>query len=861
MAEWRRRLAGRLRRDAIDAELQEEMRTHLEMKASATDDPDGARRQFGNITLLLEDCRAVWGWPRLDDWLRDFRYALRGLVRNPGFAITVVVTLALGIGASSTIFSLIDAILIRPLPYPNSGRLVAIHEARPGDERARTPVAPGRLEDWQHLTTTLVAIAGSSVETVTDTTNPAPEQVAAAYVSPRFFSVLGTRPALGRVFIPDEERCGGPLAVVISNGLWRRRFSADPGVLGRLLVLANQNYLIVGVMPSTFQYPSATTEVWTPKQATPELLQIREARFYDCIGLLKPGVTLEQGQADLAAVQNRLGEQYPKTDAGWGVAFEPLKDLLVGNVRLALWLLFGSVAVLLLIACANVACLLLARLNSRTAEIATRCSLGAGRAAIGRQLFTEGLVYALAGGLLGMIAASAGIDFLRKQLSYLPRIAELTVDARMLALVAGVSVSAALLFSIAPILQTFRQDMARSLIRGGRSLVGNRQRLPRILVSAQLALATSLLIGAGLFLRSLIRVQEAPLGFRPDNVLAVRVAASSSERPETTVQRHQRILETLAALPGVTAVSMSAGLPGVDPTWPREFEIAGESSPDGALRFASWRIVTASYFATLRIPIIEGRSCRMNTDPQRPFEALVNRRFAQRYFQGRNPIGHNILGGPQGEGAARIVGVVADAREDGPAREPQALIYACGFLRYWADSDVLIQTRNPMALSGAVRAAIHDIEPRRPVYSTRPLPDALRRALSQTRFQTLLLSLFSMMALALAAIGLYGVMAYMVSQRTREIGLRVALGARPGQVVGEILRSGGALAGAGAGAGIVLAAAASRLLSALLYGVRPSDMTAYLAATGVLFAAAFLACLIPGKRGASIDPTEALREQ
>jgi putative ABC transport system permease protein len=306
---------------------------------------------------------------------------------------------------------------------------------------------------------------------------------------------------------------------------------------------------------------------------------------------------------------------------------------------------------------------------------------------------------------------------------------------------------------------------------------------------------------------------------------------------------------------------MSAGLPGVDPTWPREFEIAGESSPDGALRFASWRIVTASYFETLRIPIIEGRSCRMNTDPQRPFEALVNRRFAQRYFQGRNPIGHNILGGPQGEGAARIVGVVADAREDGPAREPQALIYACGFLRYWADSDVLIQTRNPMALSGAVRAAIHDIEPRRPVYSMRPLPDALRRALSQTRFQTLLLSLFSMMALALAAIGLYGVMAYMVSQRTREIGLRVALGARPGQVVGEILRSGGALAGAGAGAGIVLAAAASRLLSALLYGVRPSDMTAYLAATGVLFAAAFLACLIPGKRGASIDPTEALREQ
>jgi predicted permease len=370
-----------------------------------------------------------------------------------------------------------------------------------------------------------------------------------------------------------------------------------------------------------------------------------------------------------------------------------------------------------------------------------------------------------------------------------------------------------------------------------------------------------LLIGAGLFLRSLIRLQEAPLGFRPENVLTLRVGASYNERPDAAVQRHQRILDTLSALPGVTAVSMSSGLPGVHSTWPREFAIEGEPSPDGTLRFATWRIVTAAYFQTLGIPILEGRSCLMTTDAQRPFEVLVNQSFANLHFPGRNPVGMTILGGPQGDSAPKIVGIVADAREDGHGKEPQPLIYSCGFLRFWPDSDFLIQTRNPLALAGAAQETIRKIEPSRPVYSVHPLTDALQDALSQTRFRTLLVSLFSMMALTLAAIGLYGVMAYMVSQRTREIGIRVALGARPGQIVGEIMRSGGVLALAGAAVGIALAAAASRMLSTLLYGVRPSDITSYLSATAVLLGVALLACLIPGRRATSIDPTQALREQ
>lgn len=633
-----------------------------------------------------------------------------------------------------------------------------------------------------------------------------------------------------------------------------------PGVIGRGLILADQTYAVVGVMPATFQYPTPATQVWLPKQATPELLRIREARFYQTAGRLKLGVTIEQAQADLATVEQGLGRQYPKSDAGWSVALEPLKDRLVGKVRLGLWLLVGSVSLLLLIACANVACLLLARLSSRATEIATRLSLGAGRAAIARQLFAEGLVYAAAGGLLGMMASFSGIEFLRRELPDFPRISELEVDGRMLVTVAGISGMAAILFSLAPIVQTLRRDATGSVIRSGRGVVGGRHRLTRVLVSGQLALATALLIGAGLFMRSLLKLQEVPLGFRPDAVLTLRVGASYNERPDSAMERHQRILDSLSSLPGVTSVAMSSGLPGADPTWPREFEIAGEATPDGSLRFATWRIVTARYFQTVGITVLEGRTCRMSTDSARPFEALVNRSFADRYFGGRVPLGRTIGQGPSGN-AGEIVGVVANAREDGPGIEAQPLIYSCGYLRYWPDSNILIQTRSPGAVANAAREAIRSIEPSRPVYSVRPLAGALRDSLSQTRFRTLLVSLFSMLALTLAAIGLYGVMAYMVSQRIREIGIRVALGARPAQIAGDVLRSGVLLAGAGVVAGIGLAAAVSRVLGTLLYGVRPSDLVSYLSATGMLLGVALLACLIPSRRATSIDPTLALREQ
>ncbi len=863
MTDLWRKLAGFMRRGAIEAELQEEMRVHLEMKAAATGDDDVARRQFGNATLLLEQAREAWGWPRLEAWVRDLRHGFRIMAKRPGFAATVILTLAIGIAANSTIFSLVNAVLLRPLPYPRSERLVSLHEMRLSADRLASRVAPARLEDWQRLTRTFEGLAGTNVETFAETTGVVPEQVHIAKVSPRFFAVFGVDPLQGRAFSTQEERFGGPKAIVIGEGLWKRRFSSDPGAIGRALRLEGQDYVIVGVMPSSLQFPSSSIDAWIATQADAELMADRgaSARYYEAVGRLKPGVTMGQAQSDLTEIQNNLGRLYPKTDAGWGVALSPLKDQLVGKVRPTLWLLFGSVSLLLGIACANVGCLLLAQLQSRAGELATRCALGAGRAAVARQLLAEGLAYAFLGGGVGASAAYGGVGILRRQLSEAPRIMETTVDVRALAFVAAISVTAAVMFSLAPMIQVFKQDLAVSMVRSARSIVGGGQRLPRMLVSAQLALATVLLVGAGLFLRSLLTLQETPLGFQTDRVLALRVSASFSEPPEAVITRHQRTMEALSALPGVRAVAMSHGLPGRLAIVPNEFRLAGEPPDQTGAHFTRLRIVTAGYFRVLDIPVA-GETCRMNPDPREEFQAIVNKTFVDRYLMARDPIGRQIILRPQESSAAvKIVGVAGNAREEGYAQAVEPLVYLCGFLRWFPDSDFLIRTTGlPEGVVRQAREAIQALEPGRAVYSAQPLADALSETLSQHRFRTSLIGVFSIIALTLAAIGLYGVMSYMVSLRTREFGIRLAFGASRSTIAVEILRSAALLAAAGGAMGLVLAAVSARALTAMLSGVRAWDLTTYVFAAGLLAGVALIACLQPGWRAVSVDPTEALRE-
>lgn len=861
MLEWWEKLKALRRRRQIRAELDEEIRSHIGMKAAATGDELLALRCFGNVTLRLQECREAWGWPELEGWIRDLRYGIRSMLRQPGFAATVVVTLAIGISATTAVFSLINTILLHPLPYPGSTRLVSLHQVRTSADQIRSRVAPAQLEDWAARTHSFDALAGYDLETVAETTGPVPEQIHIAKVSPRFFEVLGTAPLVGKVFSDQEEHFGGPAAIVISERLWQRRFSGNVGVLGRNLHLEKRSYVVSGVMPEGFQFPDPTIDGWIAMQADPDLLRDRTAaaRFYECVGRLSPGFTLRRAQQELEEVQRTLGNVYPTTDAGWSVAIEPLKEHLVGSVTPTLWLLFFSVGLLLLIAASNVACLLLSQINARAREISTRCALGAGRGAIVRLLLAQGLGFSTLGCLAGVLAAAATVKWLR--LSDIPRISELAIDGKVLLFAAGMSVSVAMVSSLAPAVQVLRKNF--SVVRCGRGVIGGSQRLPSFLVAGQLSLAMILLVSSGLLIQTLLHVRDSRLGFETEHVLAFRISASYSEAPEDVVQRHQRTLDMLRALPGVLSASISAGLPGNGPLPPVDFRIAGEPYDPTGAHSARRRIVTAQYFRTLRIPILGGETCRMNPDPKEEFQALVNKAFTDRYLRGRDPIGRTVTLHPQeSTPSMRIVGLVDNAREEGYAKDVEPVIYTCGFLRWLPDSDFLVQTRaNPATFAHTVREAVHTIEPARAVYSVQPLSDALSDTLSRERFRTKVLGGFSSIALILAAIGLYGVLAYMVAQRTREFGVRIALGATRAQIGAEIVRSAGPLVAAGLASGIVVAAVVAKLMGSLLVNTSPLDLAAYSSAAGVLSGAALLACVIPGLRATSISPTVALREQ
>jgi putative ABC transport system permease protein len=538
------------------------------------------------------------------DMLDQCHAAIRGLRHRRGVAVTVVLTLMLGIGANSAIFSAVDAVLLKPLPFPDAERLVAVYELNQGRRQATQLVAPVRLEEWNRQNRSFAGLAGSYFENMTDTTGATPERVEAMRTSPRFFSVLGVPAAIGRTLSAQEEIFGGPPAVVLSDAFWRKRFNADPGVVGQALVLSGASRTIVGVMPRSFQYPTATTEVWIPAQMSGGILRARQARFYTAVGRLNAGVTLEQAQADLTSVQRRLGEQFPETDKGWGASLVPLKEEQIGGVRRSLWFLFGAVALVLLAACGNVACLMLAEASRREHEIAVRLALGAPRAIVIRQLLIEGLVLALAGATLGLIAARWGTELLRQTASQLPRMQDVHVDARLVLFTLTLGVMTTMVFALAPALHATRGDPADALARGGRGRVGGRHLLQRALVAAQVALAIILLVGAGLLIRSFVRVQQVSPGFSPDSVLTFRMSAQWSERPEAVVGRLARTIARLEEIPGVEAAALGQLLPAGIDLPPGEFHIVGRDATEKT--FSLGRSVSAGYF---RAAAIRQRRC------------------------------------------------------------------------------------------------------------------------------------------------------------------------------------------------------------------------------------------------------------
>jgi predicted permease len=851
---------GRLHRD-----LEDELAFHLRERCDQLE-ADGmtpaeaartARLQFGTPALQLERTRDMDIHQHLDNTLRNLRHAARALARSPGFTATVVATLALGIGANSAVFSAIYAVLLRPLPLPNPDRLVTLSAF---SVKARQIfIAPVRLEDWNRLNSTFSAISGYYVQDESELSGELPERLTRALVAPRFLQVWGVAPALGRDFAPNEEHFGGPPAVLISDRLWRRRFAADPHVIGKLLRFNGNGTPIIGVMPASFVFPDRGIDLWSPSPNDAPIAQGRDLTWYTGIGRLKPGVTLAQALADLNTVQANLGRQFPKTDAQLSAAIKPLAESSVAGVRSSLWILFGSVTLLLLIACTNVAALLLARAAARRQEIAVRFSLGATRASVVAHLLAEVLILAFVGAALGLILASSAAEVFRSLGKSLPRVEEIALDWRIVLYSMGCAVVATLICGIVPALHGTRRDLAGAT-RGGRATVSGGNRVQLGLVGVQVALAVTLLAGAALLVRSLQELGRVSPGFDAGHVLTFHISSSWSETTDFKASRRrvERILDRLSAVPGVRSVATSISLPGLS----RDIQVSlhvqegrAATEPDVV---AQARVVTPSYFATLQIPLLAGDLCR--DDPGVP-ATMVNRAFANSYFPGSSPIGRHLSqpGSVYVPGAV-VRGIVGDARETGIEHEPSPAVYWCVSPGQPGTHYLVRTLGEPVLLADTIRRKMREIEPRRSVYDLTPLADRISDAYATNRLRTILLVFFACAAMLLACVGLYGTIGYVVRVRQREVGLRLALGALPGQIVRHFLSQGLLVAALGCAAGTGLALASTRLLSGMLYGVSANDPAMLAGVVTSVLAVSALASLYPSVRASRLDPIEVLRE-
>jgi putative ABC transport system permease protein len=866
---WLHRLWNTFRcarlRDDIDRELAFHIAERTdELRTQGLTDEEAKRRarlQFGNTAVQAERTRdadiALWA----DALLRNVRYALRTLSRTPGFTAAIVLTLALGIGANTAVFSALDAVLLQPLPFPDGDRLMRLSQVQ--ERSAETNIAPIRLEDWNRLNSTFEAITGYYLENVADTSGDVPERVRRAWVAPRFLEVWGIAPAVGRGFSDTEHRAGGPAAALISERYWRRRFDAAPNVLGKTVRIGSASFPILGVMPASFLFPDRDVDLWFPVRMINNFDKVRYATWYIGVGRVRPGVTLEQARANLAVVQSQLGKQYPDTDAKVSVHVEPLKETAVNSVRSSLWLLFGAVSVLLLITCTNVAALLLSRAAYRRQEITVRLSLGATRAAVAAQMLTETGVLALAGAGLGLLAAAGAAAAFRSTATDLPRMDEIAIDATVLLYTLATAVTVTVLCGSLPAIRTARDGLRGMSNEPGRVQVSARNSLQWVLVGAQVALSVTLLAGAGLLVRSFHELSRVDPGFEPTRVLTFRLSGNWAETADygRLVQRIDGTLETLGALPGVEGAATAVFLPGVPEQHETTFELV-EARRDTETRIvAESRAVSPEYFATLQIPLLAGDACR-----RQPLtaarEVMVNGTFASRYLSGgRSPVGLHLTEGTSTRPPSRIVGVVGDARERGLDRHAGPVVYSC-FSAPNPTPYFLVRTEGePLALAETVRLNLKKIEPLRAVYDIAPLEERIGDAFTQNRLRTVVLVLFAVTALALACVGLYGTLSYVVSLRRREIGLRLALGALRSDVIRQFLGQGLRVVTLACACGVALSVVFSRVLSGMLYGVSASDPATLSSVVGIVLTVAALAALVPATRAAFVEPMRVLREE
>jgi putative ABC transport system permease protein len=790
---------------------------------------------------------------------RNLKYALRQLRKSPGFSLLVVITLALGIGANSAVFSAIDAVLLRPLPFPHPTQLTRILQRKP--KSPETNSAPVRLAEWDKMNSTFQGLTGYYTDDVSEISGELPERLKRAFVAPRFLEVWGISPSIGRDFTTDEGRVGGPAAVLISDRYWKRRFGASADAVGRTLRVGAASLTVIGVLPASFGLLENDIDLWSPVPMGAPYTSSRESIWYTTIGRLKPGAGIAQARANLATVQAQLGKQFPKTDGDISIDVQPLRDSAVGGLGKGLWVLFVSVSLLLLIACINVASLLLVRSTQREREISIRVSMGASNGNVIAQLLTETLVLAFLGSGTGLLLAGFASTLFRKMAANTPLLATIRLDGRIVGYTLLIAVLVTLGCGLLPAIRATRRDISSVLAQGGRGQVSGRNPLQWLLVGSQVALAVLLLAGAGLLLRSFRELGKVSPGFDSAHVLTFHISGSWNESADYpgVVQRIDRTLNFLRAMPGVQEASTASFLPGVPKPYDMgEVKVLEGRSEEDAKLSADNRNVSKGYFATMQIPLIAGEACRETKGVR---SIVVNRSFANRYFPGSSPLGHH-LALPTAPGSPGVIeGVVADAREQGLNREPYPTAYWC-FNAPTPFPYFLVRTAGaPQSIAETIRRKLFELEPRRSVYDILPLEAQLDDAFAENRVRAGLLTSFAITALLLACIGLYGTLSYLVNTHRKEVGLRLALGAFPGQIARQFLAQGLGASILGSIAGLGLAFMLTRLLAGMLYGVSPSDPETLCAVVLIMFGVAALASLIPSIRAARVDPIVVLREE
>jgi predicted permease len=805
----------------------------------------------------------------MDTLRQDLVYALRRLAHAPGFSVVAVATLALGIGANSAIFSVINAALLRPLPYPEPERLVmvsAVWEGKP------VVISPQNFLDLEAAARSFEGLAAITGGGITLGGRGAPARVEGAGVGARFFDVLGARPFLGRGFLAGENEPGRTKVMVLGERLWRERFGADPALVGQTVQLNREAHVVVGIAPAHLRYPEGA-ELWTPLEYDAVFRShSRGAWYLTVIGRLRPDVPIEAARQEVAIIAERLARQHPDQNAGVGATVRPLHSALVGESRTALLVLLGAVGLVLLIACVNVANLLLARVAAREGELAVRVALGAGRRRLVRQLLTESVVLALLGGAAGVLLASATLgSILALQPEGVPRLAEVRLDRTVMLFAAALSVLTGLTFGLFPALATTGRPTAVTLREGSRGLLrGSGQRLRGGLVVAQVALAMMLLAAAGLLIRSFDRLLRVDPGFRADSALTFRLglpASAYGEEPRR-VAFFAELLRRLEALPGVRSAGAVMGLPLGGLSFTLSFEVAGRPPlPPAQQPSMQMRVATPGYFRTMGIPLLRGRGLEPSDTADSKQVVVLSESAARRFFAGEDPIGQRITIGwrrPEGRPPAggEVVGIVGDVRELGLDQEQPPEAYVPHAQLPAEGMDVVLRTSvDPLSLGPAVARAVAELDPELPVARVRTLEAIVARSVSEPRFYTVLLAAFAAMAVGLAALGIFGVMSYAVVQRSREIGIRVALGAHPGDVRRMVLGHALGLALAGVAIGLAGAAALSRVIRSLLFQVSPTDPATLAGVAAVLLAVALLASDLPARRATRVDPLDALRAE